>query len=186
MGDRFYGGQSRKRSNAKGPQTFDKETFAMQLDSGITDALQALSDNFVEQVCRPAAFVAVTVLYDEMLLRVPKHSGTLENSIYRWREKSGTDKRAVFYVGPNKRIARHWWLVEHGHFQIYKVYWNEEKQAWRTTRKLLPTPIPVAAQPYIRPTYDSKMKVALQAGLAEMQRRIKDKDLWVDTGRGNA
>ena len=174
------------RGRSRKAQTFDKETFAMQLDSGITDALQALSDNFVNQVCRPAAFVASTVLYDEMLRRVPKHSGTLENSIYRWREKAGTDQRAIFYVGPNKRTAQHWWLVEHGHWQIYQIYWNEEKQAWRTSKKLLAAPRYVAAQPYIRPTYDAKMKVALQAGLAEMQRRIKNKDLWVDTGRGNA
>lgn len=178
------------RGRSRKAQTFDKETFAMQLDSGITAALKALSDNFVNQVCRPAAFVASTVLYDEMRLRVPKDSGTLKSAIYRWREKSETHinntVRSVFNVGPNKRIARHWWLVEHGHWQIYQVYWNEEKQAWRTSKKLLAAPRYVAAQPYIRPTYDSKIKVALQAGLAEMQRRIKNKDLWVDTGRGNA
>ena len=124
-----------------------------------------------------------------MRLRVPKDSGTLKSAIYRWREKSETHinntVRSVFNVGPNKRIARHWWLVEHGHWQTRVVYFNKKKQQWMTGG-FLKTPYPVAAQPYIRPTYDSKIKVALQAGLAEMQRRIKDKDLWVDTGRGNA
>jgi hypothetical protein len=182
MGDRFYRAQNPKRSNAKVPQLFNKETFEMRLDSGISDALRALSNNFVTQVCRPAAFVAATVLYDEMRLRVPERNGLLKKSIYRWREKTGTTQRAIFYVGPNKRLAPHWHLLEYGHWVTRQAYFDEVEQRWITTKKFLAQPFFVPPKPYIRPTYDAKIQVALQAGYAEMKRRIKEKDLFVPKG----
>jgi hypothetical protein len=182
MANRFYAGRARKRSNAKTPQLFGKETFAMQLDEGISQQLQALGENFVDQYCRPAAFVASTVLYDEMRLRVPVKTGLLKKSIYRYREKTETNKRSIFYVGPNKRIAPHWWWAEFGHFVTRRVYFDEDTQQFITTKEFLANPYMVAARPYIRPTYDAKMNAALQAGLAELKRRLKNNDPFIATG----
>jgi hypothetical protein len=164
-----------RRSQAK---TYQKKSFSIALGSELEDGLDALFDDFTNKCCRPAAFAASTVLYDEMKLRVPEKTGTLLSSIYRFREKdthSNLDK-AIFYVGPNKRIARHWSLVEHGHFQIYKTYFDAERDTWVTIRnEPLATPKFIPAQPYIRPTYDAKIELALKTGLQVLKQRFNDK-----------
>jgi hypothetical protein len=178
MGDRFYSAQKGK-GNAKGPKLFGKETFAMSFDNNIADQLKAFGDNFVDQYCRPAAYVAATVFYHEMRTRVPVRTGDLKNSIYRWRDKANTQTRATFYVGPNKRIAPHWHLVEYGHWATRRVYFDKRKQQYVTTKQLLARPYLVAARPYIRPTLDTKRNEAIQAGIAELKRRIKNRQPFI-------
>jgi len=163
--------QNTGRGHAKVAKLHEQDSFSVSFNRDLQAQLQAFSDNFVNDVLRPAAYAAATVLYDEMRLRVPEKTGALKASIYRWREKQDNN-RAIFYVGVNKRKAPHWHLIEYGHYQIYRVYWNAEVQDWRTIRQLLPTPIFSPARPYVRPTFDAKYKTAIDTAMRVVEEKV--------------
>lgn len=162
-----------RRSQSK---QYSVDSFSINIDKSLTNKLDQVFENFADDVMRPGAFAASTVIYDEMQLLVPEKTGQLKSAIYRYREKNGSGNEAIFYIGPNKRKAPHWSLVEHGHFQIYQVYFDPKIDDYRTNVKQpLAVPKLVPAQPYIRPTFDAKISQALQAGLDEMHKRLGEK-----------
>jgi hypothetical protein len=71
--------------------------------------------------------------------------GVLKRSIYMAYSKDNSGpQRVVFDVGPNVTKAKHWYLVEHGH--------------WLTQygRMRLKVPKWIPGRPYIRPAWDAK------------------------------
>lgn len=169
------------RGNARSSRKYSKESFSIDFKNNIKSQLVAFKGNLYDAVLRPACFAGITVLYDEMKIRAPIDEGTLRDSIYRWREKNEQNYSATFYVGVNKRKAAHWWLVEHGHWQFYTVYKTDDGKYYTDVTKPLEVPKFVAAKPYIRPTYDSKIKLAADTALLEAAKRIRE----LMSGAGN-
>ena len=136
-----------RRSQAK---TFPKQTVGINFDDTcIAAALQAFADRSQEAM-RAGAYEAATVLYNEMRILVPVKSGTLRDSIYRYRDiDQSVDGKEVFYIGPNKNKAPHWHLVEFG-------------------------TVKMAAKPYIRPAFDAKIQPALEAAKKRITEKLKE------------
>lgn len=165
------------KGHAKTAKLYDKQTVSFRFDSDIAEQLASYVGRIKEEAMRPAVFAGITVLYDEMRFRAPIDKGDLRDSIYRWRVKQPTGDKVTFYVGVNKRKAPHWWLVEYGHWQYYvtgiaKSGPNAGK--WVTNHNLpLAQPKFIPAEPYIRPTIDSTLALAMQTSLQELKKRIK-------------
>lgn len=152
---------------------FDKDSFSISFDNNIEQGLNKLFADASNELYRPAAYAAATVLYNEVVTRVPERTGKLKSAIYRFREKQDTDDKSIFYVGVNKRKAPHWWLIEHGHFQQKQALLIDGK--WVTLDRPLANPRYVPAKPYFRPSVDAKMQDALQAGISEFKKRFNAK-----------
>jgi len=165
-----------RRSQAN---VYDAGRVSMQFDESITSQIEAFKGDFVEKVLRPAVFKGATVLYDEIKLRVPSDSGSLKNAIYRWKQDSEThienNGQVIYYIGVNKRKAPHWHWIEHGYYQIYAKFFDEDSGEWKSSNALLPAPKFIPAQPYIRPAYDAKINAANAAVLKEMQEILSKK-----------
>ena len=161
-----------RRSQAK---LYNSKRMSISFESNLRKKLEVIGDRIIDEACRPAAYAAVTVLYDEMRIRVPVGEGLLKSAIYRWRDKSETNVenigQSVFYVGVNKRKAPHWWWIENGHYQ-YKYVAKNEQGEYYTTKDKRPQPKYIPAKPYLRPSIDAKMGEALKAGYKELQVRI--------------
>jgi hypothetical protein len=125
----------------------------------------------LNKAIRPAVFAGAEHMYLEMRARTPvdpfaKDPGLLLESIYKYFDVAkGTQVKPIYYIGPNMSKAKHWWLVENGHYGRYVVRFDEGRQRWYTvngkkskTPKLLDKPIFVPPTPYIRPTYDANAK----------------------------
>lgn len=115
---------------------------------------------------RPAAQAGIQVYYDEVKARAPvgqsvHHTkgkkqtfqpGNLRDSIYQaYADKESNDKRAAYRVSYNKKKAFYGHFVENG------------------TSKM-------AAQPFIRPSYDAVRKEAIHATRVELRAQLKDKN----------
>lgn len=158
-----------RRSQAK---LYNASTFSIEFDSNIKEKLEKFAGDVVNEALRPAAYAAVTVLYDEMRIRVPVGEGLLKSAIYRWREKDDIGEQAIFYAGVNKRKAPHWWWIEHGHFQYHTVVRLENGDFITLKNKPLPQPKYVPAKPYIRPTADAKIGAAMDEAMKVLKQRL--------------
>lgn len=113
-------------------------------------ALAELAEN-TKKALRPAAYAGARILYDEMLDRVFDHieTGALFDSIYHYHdENQSSENRHVYVIGPNKSKAPHWHFLEYG-----------------TSRQ--------PAQPYVRPTWDSKGEYAMMAAMNRFAELLK-------------
>lgn len=164
--------------------------------SGLDAVFDAYSDT-VESAARPAAQAASQVLYDEVMANVAKKgkkTGNLQKSIYQVYSEDNSDKgRATYHVSWNARVAPHGSLVENGHLQRYRYYQRPdgqirpmvragmegkpkpgrhasqaEKDAYYVT---LPSPVHVAASPFIRPAI-AKFDEAMEAAKAELFKQL--------------
>ncbi|HSH86888.1 MAG TPA: hypothetical protein VK958_06515 [Methylophilus sp.] len=154
------------RRSKSTPKVYAKDGLGMGFDSSqIGDFFANLSRDMQEKALRPAAFVACTVLYDELKVRVPRQEGILDDAIYRWRD-TGKSGAAVetWKVGVNFGKAPHFHLVEEGHWQPYKVIIGADGK-FVTTNQLLSTPKWIPPNAFFRPAYDAKINSALDAGL---------------------
>jgi hypothetical protein len=143
-----------------------KNTFSIYVNADIDDLIDGMSADLLNAV-RPAAQAAAQVLYEAVLTNVDaigSVTGNLRGSIYQSfsEEQSvqaagGGYLKASYHVswrtakGTGLPRAPHGHLVEFGHIQKYKVYLGRDGH-WYTNKKApLPTPIQVAARPFIRP-----------------------------------
>lgn len=143
--------------------------------------LGAQLDEFVGEVqsraVRAGTFVAAEALRDEMRERAPREEGTLQDSLYVYRDKTrSNDERHIYFIGPNKRKAPHWHLIEYGHWMKYTVI-RIRGRLFSLKNRPLKTPKWVPAKPYIRPAF-SKVKVALDRG----KKRIAEVILEIQRG----
>lgn len=165
-----------RRGNSKTARTYPSQTLSIRFENDIKAQLEAFVGRLNDEVFRPAAFAAVTVLYDEMRVRVSYEKGDLFDAIYRWRVKEDIGNQAIFYAGVNKRKAPHWWLVEHGHWQYYRVIKPDDGPyaGQYVTLKDQPLAQPkfVPAKPYIRPAVD-KLPQAMQEAMRVLKLRLR-------------
>ncbi|MCG9076936.1 HK97-gp10 family putative phage morphogenesis protein [Laribacter hongkongensis] len=166
-----------------------------------SDALKArvaqFGQDLQDKCARPAAHQAALVLYDEMRERVPVDQGDLKDSIYRWHDAArSVNGRHIYLVGPRKRKAPHWHLIEYGWTQYFRVRQLPDGR-WVTlvrpeargkkppgTRaplavkqayyQPLDTPRKHPARPYIRTAYDARIKQALQRGKDRFAERVRE------------
>lgn len=154
----------------------------------------------VTSAVRPAIQAGAQVYYDGMKARVAqigKVSGNLDDAIYQKysSERSRKGESAEYHISWNGRKAPHGHLVEFGHIAKFVSYvgkdgkWHtavrpemvgkpkprakasfSEKAAYYVLRK---TPIQVAAQSFVRSTYEAKKSDAAQAVLNTLDRLIK-------------
>lgn len=163
---------------------------------GLNSMLDTLGAHAREAV-RPAAQAAAQVLYDEVetnVGRIRRKTGNLSRSIYQvYSKSSSAPGRAVYHVSWNAKTAPHAGLVEYGHLQRYRYYQGSDgkirpmvrpgmdgkprpgrnasqaqKDAYYVT---LPSPVQVAARPFIRPAID-KFEAAMEAAKSELLGRI--------------
>ncbi len=119
------------------------DSLSIKFDAGnISSGLDAIVEA-AKKATRPAAQAGAQVFYDEVLLRVPVKTGTLKSSIYQvFSKDNSTDDKAVYQVSWNHRKAPHGHLIEFG-----------------TSRD--------PAYPFIRPAFDAKAALALEAAKAK-------------------
>jgi hypothetical protein len=173
MGSRAQVG---RRGNAKIAKLYDANTVSINFENNIGEQIKAFFADAVNEVYRPAAYAAVTVIYNELKIRAPERSGRLKEAMYRFRVKADLGNKAVFYAGVNKKKAPHWWLIENGYWQIYRVVFNEQTGKFYTLEnKPLANPKFIPPQPYLAPTFDAKMGEALQVALQEIKKRLEAK-----------
>lgn len=126
------------------------DAFSLRLTGDIGESLRQYAEDVKQKALRPAAYAMASVFYTEMRMRVPVYTGLLRDSIYHWHDdKRSTADRQIYAIGPNKKKAPHWHLVEYG-------------------------TVKMAARPYVRPTYDSKVAQAIDAGRARMAQKLEE------------
>jgi hypothetical protein len=138
---------------------FDPSLLNQQLDNIGGSALAAV---------RPAAQAGAQVLYDEVKLnvgRIKKKTGNLDASIYQvYSTDNSTHAKATYHISWNARKAPHGHLVEYGHLMTRKAYIGSDGK-WYTSKVKI-EPKHVAARPFLRPAWDAKRFIALQAAEA--------------------
>jgi hypothetical protein len=145
------------------------------------DAASAMAglDQLAEEAAvnaRPAAQAGAQVFYDEVKVNVSKLgtvTGNLAASIYQvYSTSNSSTTKATYHVSWNYRKAPHGHLVEYGHIQTRKVYLGSNGR-WYTSKTPLPAPVHVAAKPFLRPAYDSKVSEALKAANVAWQEGMR-------------
>lgn len=145
----------------------------MSLSSaGIVAGLENLNRELQDKALRKASYEVCTVLYDELRLTVPKATGNMEKAIYRYRHENSGAANEFWTVGVNLVKAPHFHLVEHGHWQPYKVIFSGGR--FITTKEKLSSPKWTPPNAFFRASYDSKINVALQAGLDSLKAQLKE------------
>jgi hypothetical protein len=169
------------------------------VEGSISLLLNSFTNAVREKALRSAAHAGAKVFYYEMLSRVsgidsagPQvSSGKLLGAVYRWHDEklSASGNRQVYAVGPNKKEAPHWFLVEYGHFRYnklipledgrtlsknYPVVVGRDGQRYIPTKEKLPAGVPVAARPFVRPTFDAVAHIAIDRMRERLAERIKE------------
>lgn len=152
--------------------------------SGAIAGLARLEDLVKTKVLRSGAFAGANVFYLEMRMRVPVREGGLYGSIYQWHDDKSTPDLQRYFVGPNKRKAPHWYFTEYGHWLYNRQIngrWQRSKESKNargpgahTLPGALPKPVWVPPQPYVRPTWESKRKIAISTMKQRMAERYRE------------
>lgn len=127
-------------------------SFSIEFDTkALVSKLEQFASDIQEKALRPAAYAASKVIYAEMKIRAPiGPTGNLHNSIYQYHDvKLSVDGKQIYAIGPNKKKAPHWHLLEYG-----------------TSR--------MAARPFIRPTYDAMIGKAMDAAYKRLHEKVKE------------
>lgn len=173
-------------------------TVRISFDSASLKAQIAQFGKDLQSKCaRPAAHQAALVLYDEMRERVPVDQGLLKSSIYRWHDDAASvGGKHTYLIGPNKKQAKHWHLVEYGWTQYFKVRqlpdgrWvtlvrpemrSKKKPSGRAPLAVkqayyqpLDAPQKHPAKPYIRAAYDAKIGAALDRAKQRFAEKVRE------------
>lgn len=169
----------------------------LQIKGSLADALVKYAENVLEKAIRPAVFAGADHMYKEMTQRVPVsltanqrgsnkkdgpvqpgkeitdnyHHAQLLQSLYVYFDKAkGTQTKPLYYIGPNKGEAKHWWLIEYGHYSPLKHYQGKDGQWYTNTKATRDVPKFIAPRPYIRPTYDANNKLVIDI----MRNKLRD------------
>lgn len=152
-----------------------RRSVSIKIRGDMAESLSRFEAAVKEEALKSAAWAGATVMYDEMRARAPTKSGGLRDSIYRWRDRrKQSNDRVVYAIGPNKAKAPHWHLIEYGHYLINVVIKNAttgELQGLKT-RRLHKTFVPPV--PYIRPTFDAKIRDAIAAMRKRLGERVRE------------
>jgi HK97 gp10 family phage protein len=146
---------------------------SVTLRGSLACKVRNLQDKLADGALRSAAHAGAKIFYDEMKARAPVDQGTLRDAVYHWHDDSRSkDGEERYAIGPNKRKAPHWHLVEYGHWRINVIVRLPNGQTV-ATKERLEDPVWVPAVPYIRPTFDAKVTEAIAAAKARLDQGIK-------------
>lgn len=146
---------------------------APTIKRSIAGQVRAIKRELQDHALRSASRAGALVFYNEMKIRVPVKTGTLRDSIYHWHDDEAAKRGAERYVvGPNKRKAPHWHLVEYGHWRVNTIVMINGKAV--ATKERLATPVWVPASPYIRPTYDATVGEAINAARGRLKVAVRE------------
>ncbi len=172
-------------------------TISIKADTRGIDLLISQMASDIEAAVRPAAQAAAQVLYDEVKRNVSsigKKTGNLQRSVYQvYSQTNSRAGVATYHVSWNARTAPHGHLVEYGHLMRYKMIRyadgsirpavrpemrGKKKPARRASQATkdayyvtLPTPVQVAARPFIRPAVN-RFEAAMEAAKNELMNRM--------------
>ena len=161
-------------------QLFPKQLVGFNMELDISEAIKKLEADVRQKILRSATRAAALVMYNEMRLRVPVHTGTLYASIYHFHDdKKSTKFRQVYAIGPNKSKdgAPHWYNVEYGHWRYNKIVGGKAQRSKSNTERsnqvqppgsvsfrrihdlsgAVSAPVWVPPSSYIRPTWEAKV-----------------------------
>lgn len=170
-------------------KVFPRAGVRVTFNENIVQALRTIRTEVAEKVLRSAAHGGAQSLYLTMKANVPgkdspESTGTLYASIYHWYDKNGSQPtHKIYYIGPNKKKASHWYNVEYGHWRYNKSI-NRRWQRSKSNRNArgpgahdlpgaLEVPVWVPAHSYIRKTMTS-MDEAMRKALEHAQRRWEE------------
>lgn len=138
------------RGHARTAALHQKQSVSIGFDSDIGASLRQYAAKIKEDALRSAAYAAARILYDEMRLNVPVKTGQLRDAIYHWHDfKQSTENRQVYAIGPSKKKAPHWALVEFG------------------TSKML-------ARSYVRRAWEQKAAAAMDAAKKRLAEKLSE------------
>jgi hypothetical protein len=131
-------------------------TFSIKVDFAPLDAAIDAAEADVQAAARPSAQAAAQVIYDEVrrnVAKIKRRTGNLASSIYQaYSQDNSRDGRQIYHISWNARKAPHGHLVEFGHLQRYEVSYDPRTKRFTTHKdRPLPTPVQVAARPFLRP-----------------------------------
>lgn len=110
--------------------------------------------------------------------RLPGESnrpGLLRSSIYlAYRDAQSTDRRIVYAVSWNSRIAPHGHLVEFGHWQTNVTYQGKDGEWYSDPSRKLPEPKWIPAHPFLRPALDAASGRAKAAMIKRGRERLPE------------
>lgn len=148
-----------RQSSVRRAKYAGKNTFSIY--ANLPD-IEAMFDEITEDIqnaARPAAQAMAQVLYEAVRVNVAalgRKTGNLYESIYQAYspENSGPGK-ATYHIswrtGGSGVRAPHGHLIEFGHIQKYKAYIGKDGNWYTNKNAPLPTPVQIAARPFIRP-----------------------------------
>ncbi|MFM0210450.1 HK97 gp10 family phage protein [Paraburkholderia sediminicola] len=138
------------------------KSFVIENPEALTDALRALDNVTSESVLRQAAVAGARVYFDEMKLRVPVGIRTYE--------RKGTEIYPGF-LRDNILIAYDKEQSVEGRIASYIVTWS--KQAFYG-RFVEAGTSKMAANPFLRPSYEAKKTAAAEAVDAVFQQKVTE------------
>lgn len=156
-----------------------------QIKPSIQGILTGFAKDFQDKALRSAVRAGALVFQEEMKIRAPVGNpfestksdykpGTLRDSIYHYYDvRNSVNGKQIYLVGPNKNKAPHWFWTEYGHVR-YNFVTGQKGKYIIAKKDLLVKPEPVAANPYVRPTWDSKSGAAIDAMQARLLQRIRE------------
>lgn len=154
-------------------------------DSEWKAALTKLKGPQKESIARRMAVAGARVLRDEARVNaeiadnkegVPRR-GLLADMIYAAYDQRASAKGEFSYNVSWRRGlggANHGHLVEFGHWRTHVVYKAADGEWYSDPKRPLATPVWVAARPFLRPAYDSKVRVAIQTMIETGKRELPD------------
>lgn len=162
-------------ANSSKARQFSRDAIGVQFDASDARAgLRRFADKIRGEVMLSGVAAGARVLYEEVRQNVPEQTGLLKASIYRYYDKSrSVPGRQIYLIGVNKRTARHWHLIEYGHWRVNQFVQLDSGE-WVPTKQRLAKPVWVPAKPYIRPAFDAKIRPAIEAAKARMAEKLKE------------
>lgn len=120
-------------------------------------------------LARSMAVAGGKALRDEAKARAPVLTGRLREMIYLAFSPEGSDAtRVVYHVSWRKGRgqmggdAPHGHFIEFGHWQTHKAYIGSDGE-WYSSAEKLDTPRWIAAEPFLRPAFESARARSLNA-----------------------
>lgn len=163
-----------RRSKSHRAQLSPRRAIGVNIRGDMVGALSDLESAVLNRVLRPGAYAGATVFYDEVKRNVPVDEGLLRDSVYRYHDNAKSRPGVeVFAIGPNKRKAPHWHLIEYGHWLVNRVYKGQDGK-WIGTRQRRAVPKWIPPQPYLRPAFSGKVRASIKAMRDRMRQMLDE------------
>lgn len=151
----------------------------INIGGDLESALSKLSMTANERVLRASGYAGAAVFVDEAIQRVPVKTGTIQRNIIAKRiEEKSDDTKQTYYVTVRtgnvgtEGDAFYWRWVENGHSLSRRKNKKSTWKAHRAAMKLEFGDSKTAAQPFMRPAYESKKEDAVEAMRRKMAELI--------------